>query len=136
MDGTSGQTESNAADVFKSGANLLQGRVQQAQSRRSDPKKAQQEDEGVFRILCGSVIDENGQQIPQQWAELERFTSIRLGEVHYLNLFRKAVADLASMSDAYLQDKPGFMLNAGGPVWGLDWCPQADDVCPAGKLRD
>lgn len=43
------------------------------------------------------------------------------------------LADNRLVADAYMPNKPGFAFNAGGPVWGLDWCPQADDELPAGK---
>jgi hypothetical protein len=35
-------------------------------------------------------------------------------------------------TDEFLPSKPGYILNAGGPVWGIDWCPLGDLNIPSG----
>ena len=82
---------------------------------RSEP----QPDDGVMRVQVGLIGDiEAGDRQSgtadgmQAHIEIDRFNGIRL--------------------DSYLPGKPGFMVNAGGPVLGLDWAPQADDDRPAG----
>lgn len=56
----------------------------------------------------------------------DRFQSRRLG----------ARLGIASPDDAdeSIPDKPGFLFNAGGPVWGLDWCPLPDRSEPSRAL--
>ncbi|SCV72089.1 BQ2448_4783 [Microbotryum intermedium] len=61
----------------------------------------QEPGEGV-KIWVGPLYDENEQQLVQ----FKRFETHRL--------------------DEYLPNKPGHILNAGGPVSGLAWCPRPD----------
>ncbi|GAA5920572.1 hypothetical protein JCM1841_005739 [Sporobolomyces salmonicolor] len=64
-------------------------------------------DEGPVRqaetrkILVGRINGEDEQEV-----EIERFSSARL--------------------DSFLPNKPGHLLNAGGPVSGLSWLPRTD----------
>lgn len=39
---------------------------------------------------------------------------------------------LVSRADEFLPRKPGFILNAGGAVMGLDWCPLPHPPSPVG----
>lgn len=101
---------SNMADMF-TGTNGRQ------QTQPAQP------DEGVVRLrvgLAGDIQAGNPQasnpEAYQKQIEIDRFNGIRL--------------------DSYLPHKPGFMINAGGPVWGLDWAPQAEDDSPARKTLD
>jgi transcription factor C subunit 6 len=34
-------------------------------------------------------------------------------------------------TDEYLDTKPGYVVNAGGPVYALDWCPHDDTERPS-----
>ncbi|SGY21577.1 BQ5605_C016g08254 [Microbotryum silenes-dioicae] len=54
------------------------------------------------KIWVGPLFDKNEQQL----VHLKRFETHRL--------------------DEYLPNKPGHILNAGGPVSGLAWCPRPD----------
>jgi hypothetical protein len=40
-----------------------------------------------------------------------------------------------AVTDAFLHSKPGYVLNAGGPIWGIDWCPLGDLRVPSGMLK-
>ncbi|GAA5962236.1 hypothetical protein JCM21900_000133 [Sporobolomyces salmonicolor] len=53
------------------------------------------------KILVGRINGEDEQEV-----EIERFSSARL--------------------DSFLPNKPGHLLNAGGPVSGLSWLPRTD----------
>lgn len=126
---------SNAAQVFRSNAGHLQGHVQEAQrTRDAATGRSQHEDDGVLRFMTGPLIGVSEHQTPQTLAEVERFTSIRLGKQQLDAPLIYANETEKMFVDTYLPHKPGFALNAGGPVWGLDWCPQADDGVPACKL--
>lgn len=95
---------------------------QQAPLPPRHPSGDAHSDDGIFRINVGLVGDlkagderlSNPTALQTQ-IEIDRFTCIRL--------------------DSYLSKKPGFMLNVGGPVCGLDWAPQPDDDRPARKVK-
>lgn len=117
----------NAADVFRSNASDLHGRVRSAQDKQ-DASNYNIEDDGIVRFLAGPSYVNGQYQIPQKPIEMERLTSLRLGESVYTYSHHVL---MTSDADSMLTNKPGYVLNAGGPVWGLDWCPQADDIAPA-----
>lgn len=72
---------SNAAEVFRSNAGHLQGHVQQAQRNRDAALgRTQHEDDGVMRVMLGPIEGVEGERTTQSLVEIERFTSIRLGE--------------------------------------------------------
>lgn len=123
---------SNAADIFRSDAGHLQRHVQQAQRRRDGASgRSHLEADGVVRFMYGPVVGPGGYQLPQVEVEVERFTGIRLGMFGLILGPTLYPYELGLYADAYLPNKPGFAFNAGGPVWGLDWCPQPDDDVPA-----
>ena len=110
-----GSSASNAADMFTQG-----GTTETTPTGNSDAY----EDDGIIRLYVGPVGDlavqasaDDHSAVPrlQHQVEVPRFTSLRL--------------------DSFLPHKPGFLLNGGGPVHGLDWAPMADDDQPARKLR-
>lgn len=73
--------------------------------------------------------DENG----QVQTSLDRFESKRLGKSTPLLFagFQTWLYQLTNVTpppDEFLPTKPGHILNAGGPVQGLAWCPHADGV--------
>lgn len=113
----------------------------------SSTKNAAQEGKAKFYIGPVGPMQvgdsENGSLGPQELVELARFESVRLGERQSLRSHHSSVGDgivdnlhasqtPMSVSDAddYLPRKPGWILNAGGPVFGLDWCPVADEQLP------
>lgn len=72
---------SNAAEVFRSNANHLQGHVQQAQRQRDGASgRPQQEDEGIMRFMLGPITGTEAGETPQTLVEMERFTGVRLGK--------------------------------------------------------
>ena len=110
-----GGTGSNAADMFTQ--NVMADAMQTGNGDAY-------EDDGIVRLYVGPVGDlavqasaDDHSTAPrvQHQIEVPRFTSLRL--------------------DSILPHKPGFLLNAGGPVHGLDWAPMADDDQPARELR-
>ena len=113
--GSEGGTATNAAEMF-SDSNGQNGTQTETRPARSEV----QPDDGVMRISLGLIGDIEAGDLQaaanpdaaQTQIEIERFSGIRL--------------------DAHLSEKPGFLINAGGPVFGLDWAPQADDDRPAG----
>jgi hypothetical protein len=41
----------------------------------------------------------------------------------------------SAMLDEFLHSKPGYVFNAGGPIWGIDWCPLGDLATPSGMVK-
>lgn len=112
-DGSEAGDSSNVAAMFNAMHQQNSNGTQHV--AQSEP----QPDEGVMRINVGLIgyIEAGDRQAGnadgvQAQIEIDRFNGIRL--------------------DSYLPGKAGFMVNAGGPVLGLDWAPQADDDKPAG----
>lgn len=63
----------------------------------------------------------------QEQISIERFGTRRLGAS--ISLFPRP--SLTSFPDDFFDSKPGHFFNAGAPVLGLAWCPQADTTLPA-----
>ena len=84
--GTPAGEGSNAADIFRSDAGHLHGHVQQAQRRKDGASgRSHLEDDGVVRFMYGPIAGAGDYQLPQVEVEVERFTGIRLGQLHFTN---------------------------------------------------
>lgn len=71
------------------------------------------------------LMDETQPNAGQQLVRMERFSALRLSQCFAFVEYPKPTECLL-LTDAVVPNKPGFMFNAGAPVWTVDWCPQAD----------
>lgn len=74
-------------------------------------------DESSVKVWLGSTAADDEQEL----VVMERFESRRLGTS--LALWSPV---LISGADSYLEGKPGYIFNAGGPISGTSWAPRRD----------
>lgn len=110
---------SNAAEVFRTNAGHLQGHVQQAQRNRDAALgRTQHEDDGVMRVMIGPMAGVSEHQTPQTMVEIERFTSIRLGEYQCATDAR--CTETKATSTRYISSRQArFRTECGRPSLGF-----------------
>lgn len=75
------------------------------------------------------VGDASDQDSEQRLLGFERFDTHRLGKFSFSNLRRVDLYLIfILLIDSILDTKPGSVLNAGGPVSGLAWCPGVNNT--------
>ena len=92
--------------------------------------EADEADEAEEEVTEASVLvglPEEGKE--QEEIVLQRFESRRIGKLEAIRSVSSIVTVQLTRvfwraSDSYIPRKPGHLLNAGGPVTGLAWCPR------------